>query len=164
MVDYLVKKVVKNSEDTKSAKVRSDVGKLSGIIGIFNNIFLFVIKFVIGTLVHSVSIQADGINNLTDAGSNVISILSFHLANKPADKDHPFGHERTETIASLFVGILIFVLGIETAKESIDKIMHPGNINFRMVSILVLMISIIVKLWMYLYNKKLSVKYESSLL
>lgn len=164
MVDYLVKKVVKNSEDTKSAKVRSDVGKLSGLIGIFNNIFLFVIKFVIGTLVHSISIQADGINNLTDAGSNVISILSFHFANKPADKDHPFGHERTETIASLFVGILIFVLGIETAKESVDKIIHPGNINFRMVSILVLMISIIVKLWMYLYNKKLSVKYESSLL
>lgn len=130
MVDYLVKKFVKDSENTKNAQVRSDVGKLCGIVGIFNNIFLFVIKFVIGTIVHSVSIQADGINNLTDAGSNVISILSFHLANKPADKDHPFGHERTETIASLFVGILIFVLGIETAKESMDKIIHPETFIF----------------------------------
>jgi cation diffusion facilitator family transporter len=164
MIDYLVKRFVENSEDTKNATVRTNVGKLSGIVGIFNNVFLFLIKFIVGTLVHSVSIQADGINNLTDAGSNIISILSFHFSNKPADKDHPFGHERTETITSLFVGVLIFVLGIETAKESFEKILHPGQINFRLMSILILMISIIVKLWMYLYNKKLSVKYSSSLL
>ena len=164
MIDYLVKRFVENSEDTKNATVRINVGKLSGIVGIFNNVFLFLIKFIVGTLVHSVSIQADGINNLTDAGSNIISILSFHFSNKPADKDHPFGHERTETITSLFVGVLIFVLGIETAKESFEKILHPGQINFRLMSILILMISIIVKLWMYLYNKKLSVKYSSSLL
>lgn len=164
MIDILVHKFVKNSENTKDATVRSNVGKLSGIVGIFNNLFLFVIKFLIGTLVHSVSIQADGINNLTDAGSNIISILSFHFANKPADKDHPFGHERTETIASLFVGVLILFLGVETAKESITKIIHVEGIDFRWVSVLVLVISILVKFWMYLYNKKLSKKYESSLL
>lgn len=163
-MNFLVRRFMKNYQDTKDANVRTNVGKLSGIVGIFSNLFLFVIKFVIGTIVHSVSIQADGVNNLTDAGSNIISILSFHLANKPADKDHPFGHERTETIASLFVGILILVLGFETAKESISKVIHPGSIDFRIASVIILLISIIVKFWMYAYNKKLSKTYDSSLL
>lgn len=163
-MNFLVRRFIKNYQDTKDANVRTNVGKLSGIVGIFSNLFLFVIKFVIGTIVHSVSIQADGVNNLTDAGSNIISILSFHLANKPADKDHPFGHERTETIASLFVGILILVLGFETAKESISKGIHPGSIDFRIASVIILLISIIVKFWMYAYNKKLSKTYDSSLL
>ena len=163
-MNFLVRRFIKNYQDTKDANVRTNVGKLSGIVGIFSNLFLFVIKFVIGTIVHSVSIQADGVNNLTDAGSNIISILSFHLANKPADKDHPFGHERTETIASLFVGILILVLGFETAKESISKVIHPGSIDFRITSVIILLISIIVKFWMYAYNKKLSKTYDSSLL
>ena len=163
-MNFLVRRFIKNYQDTKDANVRTSVGKLSGIVGIFSNLFLFVIKFVIGTIVHSVSIQADGVNNLTDAGSNIISILSFHFANKPADKDHPFGHERTETIASLFVGILILVLGFETAKESISKVIHPGSIDFRIASVIILLISIIVKFWMYTYNKKLSKTYDSSLL
>ena len=154
-MNFLVRRFIKNYQDTKDANVRTNIGKLSGIVGIFSNLFLFVIKFVIGTIVHSVSIQADGVNNLTDAGSNIISILSFHLANKPADKDHPFGHERTETIASLFVGILILVLGFETAKESISKVIHPGSIDFRIASVIILLISI---------NKKLSKTYDSSLL
>lgn len=163
-MDFLVRRFIKNYQDTKNANVRTSVGKLSGIVGILNNLFLFVIKFLIGTIVHSVSIQADGVNNLTDAGSNIISILSFHLSNKPADKDHPFGHERTESIASLFVGILILVLGFETAKESISKVIHPGSIDFRIASVIILLISIIVKFWMYAYNKKLSKTYDSSLL
>ena len=163
-MNFLVCRFIKNYQNTKDANVRTSVGKLSGIVGILNNLFLFVIKFVIGTIVHSVSIQADGVNNLTDAGSNIISILSFHFANKPADKDHPFGHERTETIASLFVGILILVLGFETAKESISKVIHPGSIDFRLASVIILLVSIIVKFWMYTYNKKLSKTYDSSLL
>ena len=163
-MDFLVRRFIKNYQDTKNANVRTSVGKLSGLVGILNNLFLFVIKFLIGTIVHSVSIQADGVNNLTDAGSNIISILSFHLSNKPADKDHPFGHERTETIASLFVGILILVLGFETAKESISKVIHPGSIDFRIASVIILLISIMVKFWMYAYNKKLSKAYDSSLL
>jgi cation diffusion facilitator family transporter len=163
-MDFLVRRFINNYQDTKNANVRTSVGKLSGIVGILNNLFLFVIKFLIGTIVHSVSIQADGVNNLTDAGSNIISILSFHLSNKPADKDHPFGHERTETIASLFVGILILVLGFETAKESISKVIHPGSIDFRIASVIILLISIMVKFWMYAYNKKLSKEYDSSLL
>lgn len=163
-MNFLVCRFIKNYQNTKDANVRTSVGKLSGIVGILNNLFLFVIKFVIGTIVHSVSIQADGVNNLTDAGSNIISILSFHFANKPADKDHPFGHERTETIASLFVGILILVLGFETAKESISKVIHSGSIDFRLASVIILLVSIIVKFWMYTYNKKLSKTYDSSLL
>lgn len=163
-MNFLVCRFIKNYQNTKDANVRTSVGKLSGIVGILNNLFLFVIKFVIGTIVHSVSIQADGVNNLTDAGSNIISILSFHFANKPADKDHPFGHERTETIASLFVGILILGLGFETAKESISKVIHPGSIDFRLASVIILLVSIIVKFWMYTYNKKLSKTYDSSLL
>ena len=163
-MNFLVRRFIKNYQDTKDANVRTSVGKLSGIVGILNNLFLFVIKFVIGTIVHSVSIQADGVNNLTDAGSNIISILSFHFANKPADKDHPFGHERTETIASLFVGILILVLGFETVKESISKVIHPESIDFRLASVIILLVSIIVKFWMYTYNKKLSKTYDSSLL
>ena len=163
-MNFLVRRFIKNYQDTKDANVRTSVGKLSGIVGILNNLFLFVIKFVIGTIVHSVSIQADGVNNLTDAGSNIISILSFHFANKPADKDHPFGHERTETIASLFVGILILVLGFETVKESISKVIHPGSIDFRVASVIILLVSIIVKFWMYTYNKKFSKTYDSSLL
>ena len=163
-MNFLVRRFIKNYQDTKDANVRTSVGKLSGIVGILNNLFLFVIKFVIGTIVHSVSIQADGVNNLTDAGSNIISILSFHFANKPADKDHPFGHERTETIASLFVGILILVLGFETVKESISKVIHPESIDFRLASVIILLVSIIVKFWMYTYNKKLSTTYDSSLL
>ena len=148
MVNFIIKKFVKNYEETTNPNVRSAVGSLCGWIGIVNNVFLFIIKFVIGWIVQSVSIQADAINNLTDAGSNIISILSFYFSNKPADKDHPFGHERTETIASLFVGLMIAFLGIEMAKESHTKKLHPGSIDIRMVTIFILLISIFVKFWM----------------
>lgn len=164
MINLIVKRFVKNSEDTKNPDVRSAVGRLCGWIGILCNVFLFGIKFVIGIIVNSVSIQADAINNLTDAGSNIIAIFSFYLSNKPADKDHPFGHERTETIASLFVGLMIGFLGIEMAKESFGKILSPDAIDFRLVTVFILIISILVKLWMYLYNKSLSKKYESTML
>ena len=164
MISFLLNKFVKNAKDTKNPAVRSAVGRFCGWIGICNNVFLFTIKFIIGVLVRSVSIQADAINNLTDAGSNIISIVSFHLSNKPADKDHPYGHQRTEFIASLFVGLIIVFLGIEMAKESFIKIIHPQEIDFRWVTILILLISILVKLWMYSYNQSLSKKYESSLL
>lgn len=164
MVDFIISKFVKDASNVKDATVRSMVGKLCGIIGIFANVFLFVIKFLIGVIVGSVSIQADAINNLTDAGSNIISILSFYFSNKPADKDHPFGHERTETIASLFVALMVAFLGFEMGKESIGKIFHPDMIDFRFVTVGILVISIIVKLWMYSYNKRLSVRYDSQML
>ena len=164
MVTFLVKKFVKDYQNTKDSHVRSAVGRLCGYIGILANVFLFVIKYLIGAIVNSVSIRADAINNLSDACSNIISIVSFHLSNKPADKEHPFGHERTETIASLFVGLIVGYIGIEMARESVNKILHPEAVDFRMVTVLILVISILVKLWMYFYNKKLSKIYDSSLL
>ena len=164
MVTFLVKKFVKDYQNTKDSHVRSAVGRLCGYIGILANVFLFVIKYLIGAIVNSVSIRADAINNLSDACSNIISIVSFHLSNKPADKEHPFGHERTETIASLFVGLIVGYIGIEMARESVNKILHPEDVDFRMVTVLILVISILVKLWMYFYNKKLSKIYDSSLL
>lgn len=121
MINLIVRRFVKNSEDTKNPDVRSAVGRLCGWIGILCNVFLFGIKFVIGIIVNSVSIQADAINNLTDAGSNIIAIFSFYLSNKPADKDHPFGHERTETIASLFVGLMIGFWGSKWQKKALER-------------------------------------------
>lgn len=164
MVNLLVKRFVKDYQNTKDSGVRSAVGRLCGFIGILANLFLFVIKYVIGVIVNSVSIRADAINNLSDACSNIISIVSFVVSNKPADEDHPFGHERSETIASLFVGLIVGYIGIEMAKESIEKILHPSAIDFRIVTLVILGISIVVKLWMYAYNKKLSKVYDSSLL
>lgn len=164
MIRLLVHRFIKDYDNVKDEQVKAGVGKLSGIVGMFCNILLAVFKYTVGTIVHSVSIQADGINNLTDAGSNIVSIVSFHFSSKPADKDHPFGHERLEYLTSLFVGVCILVLGLETAKESINSILHPSTITFNKISIIVLIFSICIKLWMFSYNTYLSKTYDSSLL
>lgn len=164
MVKWIVKKYVKDYENTKDIEVKTRVGYLCGAIGMINNLFLFAIKFLIGMLVHSISIQADGINNLTDAVSNIVSIFSFQVAKKPADEGHPYGHERFEVIASLFVAFMVAFLGFETAKESIENIIHQEPLHFRWITVLVLVISILVKLWMYSYNKQMGKDYDSSML
>ena len=164
MIRLLVHRFIKDYDNVKDEQVKAGIGKLSGIVGMFCNILLAVFKYTIGTIVHSVSIQADGINNLTDAGSNIVSVVSFHFSSKPADKDHPFGHERLEYLTSLFVGVCILVLGLETAKESIHSILHPSTITFNKISIIVLIFSICIKLWMFSYNTYLSKTYDSSLL
>ncbi|MFA1014103.1 cation diffusion facilitator family transporter [Dubosiella newyorkensis] len=164
MVGFLIRKFVKNYTDYASSKVRSGVGKLLGYVGIFFNLFLFITKYIVGVLVNSISIRADAINNLTDAGSNIISIVSFYIAEKPADEGHPYGHERTEQITSIFVGIAIAFLGFETAKESIVHIIHPEPIDFKWSAVFVLVISIVVKLYMYFYNARYGKRYNSTLL
>lgn len=164
MVDYIIQKYVKNYEDTQDIQVKGQVGRICGFVGIFFNILLFIIKFVIGIIVHSVSIQADAINNLTDSGSTILSILSFYFANKPADKEHPFGHERLETISSFVISIVIGYLGLRMLEESFLSILHPSKIIFKWMTIFILLISIGIKLYMYLYNKNLSEKYQSPLL
>ena len=164
MVGFLIRKFVKNYTDHASSKVRSGVGKLLGYVGIFFNLFLFITKYIVGVLVNSISIRADAINNLTDAGSNIISIVSFYIAEKPADEGHPYGHERTEQITSIFVGIAIAFLGFETAKESIVHIIHPEPIDFKWSAVFVLVISIVVKLYMYFYNARYGKRYNSTLL
>lgn len=162
MVNWILSKYIKHTSDAN--EIRGIVGKISGIIGIGFNVFLFVIKFGLGTIVHSISIQADGINNLTDAASNVLSIISFYIANKPADRNHPYGHQRTEILASFLMALIIGVLGMEIAKESVIKIVHPAALDFRSITIVILVISIVVKLYMYSYNLRLSKRYGSTLL
>lgn len=164
MVKYIIQNYVKNYEDTQDIQVKGQVGRICGYVGIFFNVLLFVIKFVIGTIVHSVSIQADAINNLTDSGSTILSILSFYFANKPADKEHPYGHERLETISSFVISIIIGYLGLRMLEESVASILHPTKIVFKWVTVLILLISIGIKLYMYAYNKSLSETYQSSLL
>ncbi|MBB5183400.1 cation diffusion facilitator family transporter [Catenisphaera adipataccumulans] len=164
MVNFLIRKYVSDYEKTEDPTVRSKIGRLSGIVGIFFNILLFALKFAIGTVVHSVSIQADAINNLTDSGSSFLEIISFHFAQKPADEEHPFGHQRTETIASFLVAIMLGYLGLKMMEESAVKILHPGTIDFRMTSVVILLFSVAVKLYMYFYNRSLARRYSSSLL
>lgn len=133
---------------------RAKVGKLAGIVGIICNFALAGGKFVVGTLVSSMSIIADSVNNLSDAASSIVTLLGFKLAEKPADKKHPFGHARFEYLASLTVAVMIFVIGFELAKSSVEKIISPTPVKFSLVTIIVLVVSILVKLWMTLFYKK----------
>ena len=128
---------------------------MSGICGILCNAFLCIMKFVIGTLTGSVSITADAFNNLSDAGSNVVTIAGAKLANKPVDKEHPFGHGRLEYISALIVSFIILLMGFELGKSSVQKIIKPEEVNFSIVSVVVLVLAISVKLWMAYFNNKL---------
>ncbi|MEG2685458.1 MAG: cation diffusion facilitator family transporter, partial [Erysipelotrichaceae bacterium] len=157
-------KRIKNYEDIKSAKVREEYGKLTSTIGITINIILFIMKVIVGTIFNSVAMVADAINNLSDAGSSIISFFSFKLSSKPADREHPFGHERYEYIASLIVSLLIFYIGAELVKSSIGKIMNPQAIEFSYIMIIVLLVAMIAKLYMYRYNIKYSKLINSSVM
>lgn len=160
----IMKKYIKDEESAKNAQVREEVGKISSLIGIGINVLLCTGKITIGTLFNSVSITADGINNLSDAGNSLISFISFRLSARPADEGHPFGHARYEYIASMIVGISILLLGVELIKNSVDKILHPEVLNFSYLSVAVLVISILAKCWMYLFNKKIGKKINSSVM
>lgn len=164
MISWIIRRFVGKQEEQDPGGVRYAVCRLLGYVGIVLNLLLFAAKFSIGVLVGSVAIKGDAINNLTDFMSNFISILSFKLAQKPADKEHPYGHERTETIAALFMGMLIVYLGFEMAGQSIDKLLHPGPVHFEWAAVAVLVISIVVKLYMYAYNHKYGRVYDSDLL
>lgn len=164
MINYLAKKFIPNYEDMEDGEVRKAYGNLTSTVGILNNIVLFAFKFLAGTLAHSVSITADAVNNLSDAGSSVISLISFRLSSKPADEKHPFGHARYECIASMVVACLILLLGLELIKTSVVKIMHPEAIHFQILSVMILLFSMSVKLWMYAYNHTYAVKLKSSIM
>lgn len=153
MMKLLVSRFVNNHEQIQDTKVREAYGNLTSIVGILANIVLFAGKFLVGTLVNSVSITADAVNNLSDAGSSIISLISFKLSSRPADEEHPFGHARYEYLASMIVAILVLILGVELIRTSFDKILHPEAIDFSMISIAILVGSILVKFWMYSYNK-----------
>ncbi|MGN0106974.1 MAG: cation diffusion facilitator family transporter [Hominilimicola sp.] len=155
MTNFLVRKFVKNYKDTDDGKVRTSYGKFAGFVGIICNAALFAGKITVGTLSHSVAITADAVNNLSDASSSVISLLGFKLASRPADEEHPYGHGRYEYLSGLMVAVLIMVIGVELFKNSVRKILHPEHVEFSLISAIVLICSILLKVWMMLFNKKI---------
>ena len=129
ITNFLVRKFIKNSDNTKDHKVRRAYGNLGGFVGIFVNVILFLIKFIVGTLVGSIAITADAFNNLSDAASSVITIIGFKLAGKPADAEHPFGHGRMEYLSALIVAFLVMLVGVQFIKASFEKILNPTVIT-----------------------------------
>ena len=164
MTKLLLRIFVKNSEDTKDPKVRSAVGKLSGFTGIVCNLLLAVGKLVVGILAGAVSITADAMNNLTDAASSILTLVGFKLAEKPADSEHPYGHARFEYLSGLGVAALIVIIGFELAKTSFDKILHPTAVTMSLPLFLVLIGSILVKLWLSVFNSHLGKLIQSGTL
>ena len=164
MTQLLLRLFVKDVSDTKSPQVRSAVGKLSGAVGILCNLLLCALKLLAGTLAGSVSVTADAMNNLSDATSSIVTLLGFKLAERPADEDHPYGHARYEYLSGLAVAAIIIVIGVELAKTSVNKILHPAAVEFSPVTMLVLCASIGIKLWMALFNGKLGKMIRSSTL
>lgn len=165
MTALLIKLFVKNHSDTKSPEARNRYGNLGSAVGIAVNVLLSVIKIVIGYITASLSIVADGFNNLADVGSSVVTLIGFKLANKPADRDHPFGHGRMEYISAFIVSFLILLVGFELLKDSvgalIDKMAAP---IFSNTAIIILTISIAIKCWLFFFNRKIGKTIDSSAL
>ena len=161
MITLLTKIFIKNKDDVKNPKVREAYGKLSGIMGVILNLFLFAGKFVAGLLSGSISITADAFNNLTDAGSSIVTFIGFKLSSKPTDRDHPFGHGRMEYIAGFIVSLIIFLVGFELIKSSVEKLITPTAVEFSYLTLAILIASVLVKLYMFYYNSKIAKKINS---
>ncbi len=159
-----MKHFVRDYESVEKAAVRTAYGVLASIVGIICNVFLFLVKFIVGLLLHSVSVTADAFNNLSDAGSSVISFIGVRMAGKPADKEHPFGHGRIEYIAALIVSFLVLEVGFTFLKDSVSKIRTPEEMRFQMISVLILILSIGVKLWLGIFNRELGRKIDSKVM
>ncbi|MGL4345406.1 MAG: cation diffusion facilitator family transporter [Cellulosilyticaceae bacterium] len=164
MTHLLLKLFVKNYTDVRNPRVRTHYGLLAGIVGIVCNIFLFIAKLTIGLLFNAIAITADAINNLSDAGSSIMTLIGFKIASKPADEDHPFGHARVEYISGLIVAFLILNIGIQLIQSSIQKILHPETTGFSLAMVIVLVLSILMKLWMARFNTKLGDQINSTTL
>lgn len=164
LTGFLVKLFIKNPQDVDDTKVREQYGKLSSITGIVVNLLLFAVKFTIGSLSGSISIVGDSVNNLSDAGSSIISLVSFKLSSKPADTGHPFGHARVEYISSSVVAVIILFIGMELMKTSVNKIIHPGAVDFSIIIILILIFSIGTKTWLYFFNRGMGRRIDSTIL
>ena len=155
MTDFLIKTFIRDSEQVHDPPVRERYGVLSGVVGILLNLLLSAGKLCAGVLSASISITADAFNNLSDAGSSVVTLVGFKLAGQKADDGHPFGHGRLEYLTGLLVSLVILLVGLELGKSSIEKILHPEPVSFSVVSVIILAISILVKLWMCLFNRRL---------
>ncbi|MCQ2400662.1 MAG: cation diffusion facilitator family transporter [Lachnospiraceae bacterium] len=161
MTGFLVKKFVKNNDDIGSNAVRTSYGVLAGITGICVNCILFVMKFIIGTITGAVSVTADAFNNLSDVASSLISLVGAKMAARPANADHPFGHGRLEYVSALAVAFLVLEVGFKLLKDSVSKILNPEPIQFSVVSVVVLVLSIMLKLWLSVFNTKLGKRINS---
>lgn len=156
MINLLVKTFVKDAGNVQDPQVRQRYGTLSGAVGIFLNLLLSAGKMIAGVLTGSIAITADAFNNLTDAGSSVVTLVGFRMAGKQADGDHPFGHGRIEYLSGLAVSVVILLVGLELAKSSVEKIIHPEPVEFSWLSAGILAAAICVKLWMSYFNRSLS--------
>lgn len=161
MTEFLIKLFIKNHQDTKNVKVRQSYGKMVGIVGIIANLILSVAKLICGFLFHSVSLTADGANNLSDMGNSLVTYIGFHLAAKPADKDHPYGHARYEYITGLLVSFLILMLGLSLLKDSLTDIFSPKETVFHMAAIWIMAGAVLVKLWMFFFYRGIGKKSDS---
>ena len=164
MTKLLLKRFVKHYEKGDDPAVRSNVGKLSGIVGILCNAILCAGKLFIGTISGSVSITADAMNNLSDAASSIVTLVGFKLAERPADEDHPYGHARYEYLSGLAVAAMVLVIGFELAKTSFEKILHPSSVTFSIPLVIVLVGSVLVKLWLSIFNTGLGKHIDSAAL
>lgn len=164
MTDFLVRHFVPNYSAVENTAVRTSYGILAGVTGIFCNFLLFAIKLVTGLVLRSVSVTADAFNNLSDAGSSIISLIGVRMAEKPADEEHPFGHGRIEYISALIVAFLIIEVGFTFLKSSFTKILHPEELVFQTVSVVILILSIGIKLWLGAFNKKLGNRIHSQVM
>lgn len=164
MTELLVKRFVKDYKEIEKMSVRTSYGVLASIVGIFCNVLLFVVKFSVGSMLRSISVMADGFNNLSDAGSSIISFVGVKLADKPADEEHPFGHGRMEYIAALIVSFVVIEVGLSFFKDAIRRIQNPLELQFQEISIVLLVLSICVKLWLGMFNKKLGERIDSKVM
>ncbi|MGN1412800.1 MAG: cation diffusion facilitator family transporter [Anaerovoracaceae bacterium] len=152
MGTFLFRHFIKNYEDVKDPQVRDGYGKLAGVVGIISNVVLCLMKVAVGLIAGSIAIVADGINNLADSASSVITLVGFKLAAMPEDEEHPYGHARYEYLSSLAVSVIIILVGFELGKSSLDKILHPTPLDFSWTIVLVLVIAIAIKVWQALFN------------
>lgn len=164
LTEFLVKRFVKNYQQIEQASVRTSYGLMASVVGICCNLILFAAKFFTGALVHSISIMADAFNNLSDAASSIIAFAGVKMAEKPADEEHPFGHGRMEYIAAFTVAFLVIQVGFSLLKTSVSHIFNPVELTFSYVSVAILLLSIGVKLWMAMFNRKLGKRIDSSVM
>ena len=164
MIKLLAKFFIKENENYKDQNVRSAYGYLCGIVGIIINLFLFTGKFIAGFLSGSVAVTADAFNNLSDAGSSVISLIGFRLASQKPDPHHPFGHGRFEHISSLIISMVIIMMGFELGRDSVGKIVAPEKIEYSALTFIILGISILAKFYMFIYNRSIGNKIDSTAL
>lgn len=162
MVGFLAKLFIKDSENVTEPKVRQAYGILCGAVGICLNICLFIGKFLAGTISRSISITADAFNNLSDAGSSVVTLIGFKLAGAKPDIGHPFGHGRMEYISGLVVSGAIIIMAFELVKSSVEKIIHPTEVEYNLLALAILVVSIGVKLYMCFYNRAIGKKLDSA--